>query len=276
VGRGHSLADVSIAEEAESAELWKIGALATRTGLTVRALHHYDALGLCRPSRRTAGGHRLYTAEDVTRLYRVALLRRLGLRLDEIAAALDEPQWQLPTAMRRHLAEITERLDATSRLRARLAAMCEELDRDTGPSTDKLFATLEEMTVLDTPIRSTTSMLVYDNVAAAQDYLVRVFGLTAGPRDVDATGRVRHAEVRAGEQVVWLHPSGEEYRSPASLGATTGMTVVVVDDVDAHHARAAAAGAEVVEEPTDQDYGVREYGARDLEGHLWYFHASIG
>ena len=267
---------MSIAGEAESAGLWKVGALAARTGLTVRALRYYDELGLCRPSRRTAGGHRLYTAEDVTRLYRVGLLRRLGLRLEEIAAALEEPQWQLPTAVHRHLADTTKRLDATSRLRARLAAMCDELDRDTGPSTDELFAILEEMTVLDTPIRSTTALLVYDDVAAAQDYLVRAFGLTAGPRDVDATGRVRHAEVRAGDQVVWLHPSGEEYRSPASLGATTGMTVVVVDDVDAHHARVAAAGAEVVEEPTDQDYGVREYGARDLEGHLWFFHAPIG
>ena len=195
--------------------------------------------------------------------------------MDEIAAALDEPQWQLSTAVPRHLADTTERLDATSRLRAQLAAVCEELDRDTGPSTDELFAILEEMTVLDTPIRSTTALLVYDDVAAAQDYLVRVFGLTAGPRDVDATGRVRHAEVRAGDQVVWLHPSGEAYRSPATLGATTGMTVIVVDDLDAHHARAAAAGAEVVEEPTDQDYGVREYGARDLEGHFWFFHDSI-
>ena len=162
--------------------------------------------------------------------------------MDEIAAALDEPQWQLSTAVPRHLADTTERLDATSRLRAQLAAVCEELDRDTGPSTDELFAILEEMTVLDTPIRSTTALLVYDDVAAAQDYLVRVFGLTAGPRDVDATGRVRHAEVRAGDQVVWLHPSGEAYRSPATLGATTGMTVIVVDD---------------------------------LEGHLWFFHGSI-
>jgi len=261
---------------AERTGLWKVGPLAARTGLTVRALHHYDALGLCRPSLRTAGGHRLYTAEDVSRLYRVALLRRLGLRLEEIAAALNEPQWQLPTAVRRHLADTTERLEATSRLRTRLAAMSEELDRDASPSIDELFATLEEMTMFDAPVRSTTALLVYDDVGAAQDYLVRVFGLTAGPCNVDEGGRVRHAEVRAGDHVVWLHPSGQDYRSPAKLGAATGMTVVVVDNLDAHHARAVAAGADIVEEPTDQDYGVREYGARDLEGQLWFFQAPIG
>lgn len=260
----------------EGAGLWKVGPLAVRTGLTVRALHHYDTLGLCRPSLRTAGGHRLYTAEDVTRLYPVALLRRLGLRLDEIAAALNEPEWQLLTAVRRHLTDTTERLNATSRLRTRLVAMSEELDGDASPSTDELFATLEEMTMLDFPVRSTTALLVYDDVGAAQDYLVRVFGLTAGPRAVDEEGGVRHAEVRAGDHVVWLHPSGQGYQSPATLGAATGMTVVSVDNLDAHHARALAAGAEIVEEPTDQDYGVREYGARDLEGQLWFFHAPIG
>jgi uncharacterized glyoxalase superfamily protein PhnB len=53
------------------------------------------------------------------------------------------------------------------------------------------------------------------------------------------------------------------------------MTVIVVDDLEAHYAAAVAAGAVIVEEPTDQDYGVREYGARDHEGHLWFFHAPL-
>jgi DNA-binding transcriptional MerR regulator len=266
---------VSTLDDQEPAELWRVGALAARTGLTVRALHHYDALGLCRPSRRSAGGHRLYTRDDVTRLYRVALLRRLGLHLDEIATAIDQPRWHLPLALQRHLADTTSRLDATARLRTRLAAMCAEIGRDAHPSTNDLFTILEEMAMLDTPIRSTTALLVYDDVGAAQDYLVRVFGLTAGPRDVDAAGRVRHAEVRAGDHVAWLHPAADDYRSPASLGATTGMIVVVVDDPEAHYTQAVAAGALIVEEPTDQDYGVREYGARDPEGHLWFFHAPL-
>ena len=64
--------------EVDGEQSWKVGDLARITGLTVRALHHYDHIGLLSPSLRTAAGHRLYTAADVARLYRVCLLRRLG------------------------------------------------------------------------------------------------------------------------------------------------------------------------------------------------------
>jgi uncharacterized glyoxalase superfamily protein PhnB len=53
------------------------------------------------------------------------------------------------------------------------------------------------------------------------------------------------------------------------------MTVITVDDTGAHHARSVAAGAAIVSPPVDRPYGVREYGARDLEGQLWYFHAPL-
>jgi len=72
-----------------------------------------------------------------------------------------------------------------------------------------------------------------------------------------------------------LHPSGGDYRSPRSLGAVTSMTVVTVDDADEHYARSVQAGAEILKEPVDQAYGVREYGARDREGQLWYFHSPL-
>ncbi len=68
---------------------WKIGELAASTGLTVRALHHYDHLGLVRTSRRTAAGHRLYGEADIERLYQVVALRQLGLPLDVIAGVLE-------------------------------------------------------------------------------------------------------------------------------------------------------------------------------------------
>jgi MerR family transcriptional regulator, thiopeptide resistance regulator len=53
------------------------------------------------------------------------------------------------------------------------------------------------------------------------------------------------------------------------------MTVIMVDDADAHHDRCAKSGADIIKEPVDQPYGVREYGARDLEGHLWYFQSPV-
>ncbi len=61
-------------------QAWKVGTLAKATGLTVRALHHYDHIGLLSPSRRTAAGHRLYTADDVARLYRSGCCARSASR----------------------------------------------------------------------------------------------------------------------------------------------------------------------------------------------------
>lgn len=254
---------------------WKVGALAKATGLTVRALHHYDHIGLLNPSSRTAAGHRLYTTEDVTRLYRISLLRRLGFPLEQITSVLEDPKWQLGPAVDRHLDHTQHRAAVAARLCTRLAGMAAELARQDSPSAEQLFATLEEMTMLDGTIHSTTGLLVYDDLAAAHEYIVRVYGLTPGPLERDGDERVIHGEVRAGDQVIWLHPSSKDYQSPLSLGAVTSMTVIAVADADAHHARSVQAGAVIVEEPVDQPYGVREYGARDPEGQLWFFQSPL-
>ena len=67
-----------------------VGDVAVRFGITVRTLHHYDAIGLLTPSRRTASGYRLYTSADLTRLSQVIVYRRLQLSLHEIASLLEE------------------------------------------------------------------------------------------------------------------------------------------------------------------------------------------
>src|SRR5688500_17584376 len=67
----------------------RIGEVAQATGVTVRTLRHYDALGLLVPSERTSSGYRLYGEPDLRRLYRILALRRVGFGLDDIAAALD-------------------------------------------------------------------------------------------------------------------------------------------------------------------------------------------
>jgi DNA-binding transcriptional MerR regulator len=198
----------------------------------------------------------------VARLYRISLLRRLGFPLDQISSVLEDPEWQLPAAVDRHLSHTQNRAAIAARLCTRLAAMAAELARQDNPSPEQLFATLEEMTMLDPAIHNTTALLV--------------FGLTPGPLERGPDGE-DHGEVRAGDQVIMLHPAGTKgYKSPRSLGAVTGMTVITVDDADAHYARSVQAGAEIIEEPLDQPYGVREYGARDPEGQLWYFHSALG
>jgi DNA-binding transcriptional MerR regulator len=65
-----------------------VGDLARLTGVTVRALRHYDEIGLCKPSARSRAGYRQYTDADVLRLQQILVLRELGLPLTEIAEAL--------------------------------------------------------------------------------------------------------------------------------------------------------------------------------------------
>lgn len=76
-------------------------------------------------------------------------------------------------------------------------------------------------------------------------------------------GRARRREGRprrgAGDQIIWPHLDGEGYGSPKSVGAATSMTVLIVDDVNAHCERALTAGdTQIIEEPIDHPYGVRE------------------
>lgn len=66
-------------------------------------------------------------------------------------------------------------------------------------------------------------------------------------------------------------PNGTTQVAPRDVGGVTATAYIVIDDVDAHHARAVAAGAEIVAPPEDQDYGGRHYCCRDPEGHLWSF-----
>src|SRR5260370_470389 len=77
-------------------EALTVGELARRTGLPVRTLHHYDAIGLVRPSLRTEPGHRLYTPADVARLQQVVSLRQLGFSLEEIGDCLGHPPFPPP------------------------------------------------------------------------------------------------------------------------------------------------------------------------------------
>jgi MerR family transcriptional regulator, thiopeptide resistance regulator len=96
-----------------------VGELSRMSGVTVRALHHYDAIGLVRPSRRTAAGYRLYEADDVLRLQQVLLFRELGLPLDEIAAAIDRAESR-EALLRQHREML---LGKRNRLDAMLAAV---------------------------------------------------------------------------------------------------------------------------------------------------------
>ncbi|MFC8934326.1 MerR family transcriptional regulator [Rhodococcus sp. NPDC057135] len=70
-----------------------IGEVSRRCGVSTRMLRHYDTLGLVKPTGRTSGGYREYSADDIRRLFHVESLRTLGLSLNEAKRALDEPDF---------------------------------------------------------------------------------------------------------------------------------------------------------------------------------------
>lgn len=117
------------------------------------------------------------------------------------------------------------------------------------------------------------AILVYADIAAAHDFLVGTFGFSPGGFHRDEHGQVEHGEVSLDGETIWLHRVAPDHglRSVAELGSATSMLNVFVEDVDAHHARSAAAGAKIIYPPTDQPYGQREYAVSDPEGRIWSF-----
>jgi uncharacterized glyoxalase superfamily protein PhnB len=116
-----------------------------------------------------------------------------------------------------------------------------------------------------------TPYLLYEDVSRAIDWLTDAFGFREQLRVPGPDGKTSHAEMRLSDGVVMMGCPGPDYQSPRRLGHVTQNVYVYVDDVDAHFLRARDAGAGILEEPTDQFYGDRRYGATDPEGHCWYF-----
>jgi PhnB protein len=123
-------------------------------------------------------------------------------------------------------------------------------------------------------MQTITPYLLYEDVDAALAFLSKAFGFKEVLRYTGEAGYVNHAEMRLGDGKIYLGDPGEQYRNPKKVGETVDI-YVLVDDVDAHFKHAKAAGAEIEEEPADQEYGERRYSAVDPEGHGWFFAQSI-
>jgi len=116
--------------------------------------------------------------------------------------------------------------------------------------------------------------LRYRDANAAIEWLKQTFGFEEKTVYRGEHGEVNHAELTLGEGTVMLgerRPEGWLGGGAPDARASTVSIYVVVADPDAHYERARAAGAEIVRELTDEDYGSREYSARDLDGNLWSF-----
>ena len=120
-----------------------------------------------------------------------------------------------------------------------------------------------------------TPYLYYQDVAGALKFLSKAFGFRKhGAQMSDARGKINHAAMKLGDDLIMMGCPGSGYRNPKRLGQTTQSLYVNVDDVDAHFERAKKSGA-TIEEPADTAYGPRRYGAADPEGHEWYFAQEI-
>ena len=93
-----------------------VGQVARMSGVTVRTLHHYDAIGLVAPATRSEAGYRLYGHEDVARLQEVLFFRELGFALDEIATIVSDPGYDRRRALERQRGLLEKRADHTLRM----------------------------------------------------------------------------------------------------------------------------------------------------------------
>ena len=115
--------------------------------------------------------------------------------------------------------------------------------------------------------------LRYTDAPAAIEWLRVAFGFEPHLVVPGDDGTVVHAQLTLGQGMIMVGSArGEDLnRSPTQAGGVTQSPYIVVEEIDAHYARAKAAGAEMTMEIADQEHGGRLYSARDPEGHVWHF-----
>lgn len=125
---------------------------------------------------------------------------------------------------------------------------------------------------------SLAAAVFYKDPVAALDWLEKAFGFERSMIITDSEGRLAHAEMTFGDSYLMVGSEWAEFTaSPANVGGknTQFLHVHLTEDVDAHCARARAAGAVILEEPNDQFYGDRSYRAKDPEGHVWSISQTV-
>jgi uncharacterized glyoxalase superfamily protein PhnB len=123
---------------------------------------------------------------------------------------------------------------------------------------------------------SITPYLLYEDVGGALKFLSKAFGFRKhGPTMSGPDGKLNHAAMKLGDDLIMMGCPGSKYKNPRRLGHATQSLYVNVANVDKHFERARKAGATILEKPEDTFYGHRRYGAEDPEGHQWYFAQEI-
>ena len=119
--------------------------------------------------------------------------------------------------------------------------------------------------------------LRYRDAPAAIEWLCQAFGFTRHAVHEDGNGGIAHAQLAYGSGMIMLGSAREDdvsrhfIQPDVTHGRETQTPYVIVSDCRAHYEKAKGAGAEIVDELAEKDYGGTDYGCRDPEGHLWYF-----
>lgn len=143
--------------------LLKVGELATRTGLTVRTLHHYDTIGLLKPSARSDAGYRLYNQDDVARLHAIQALRHMGLSLADVGDMLARGGEGLGDTIARQIRALGHEITQATELQARLQLLQERLATGSAPDMADWLNTLSLMNTFSKYFSAAEIKRILDN-----------------------------------------------------------------------------------------------------------------
>lgn len=115
-----------------------VGQLAHLTKVSVRTLHHYDEIGLLPPAGRSEAGYRLYDQAAVARLHQILVMRELGLTLESIRLAMDDPDFDTVSALERQLRELDGTIDRLGKVRTSIESMLQSMTTGDVMNTDDI------------------------------------------------------------------------------------------------------------------------------------------
>ena len=153
--------------------LLKVGDLARRTGLTVRTLHHYDEVGLLKPSGRSDAGYRLYSQADVQRLHGIQTMRQMGLALSDIAELLAGDGVAPERIIGQQIRALDQQITQATELRGRLTMLRDGLMAGAEPDMGNWLEALALMTTYGKYFSTTELKQIFTNWSLIEaDWLV--------------------------------------------------------------------------------------------------------
>ena len=153
--------------------LLKVGDLARRTGLTVRTLHHYDEVGLLKPSGRSDAGYRLYSQADVQRLHGIQTMRQMGLALCDIAELLAGDGVAPERIIGQQIRALDQQITQATELRGRLTMLRDGLMAGAEPDMGNWLEALALMTTYGKYFSTTELRQIFTNWSLIEaDWLV--------------------------------------------------------------------------------------------------------